>query len=184
MKRFSFIILFLFPFLLFEQQKKNLRIKIIDDDTSNPLGQKVRFLRIKSGRTVFDLAYFFNTRDYSITGITGNHIDYLQHSVQADNGIVYSAGNIPALTSSPSDYVKDRTFGSFKVDIINQSITKLKLPYFKGYPACVLPFEDRILFGLSTSTGVGIYPYNIATNTGRDTSAVTQGDPNILLKFH
>lgn len=146
--------------------------------------QKAGFLRIKSGATSFDPTYFFNTSDYSIEGIPGNKVDYLQRMRYAGNGIVYSTGNIYSLASNPPDYVKDRTYGAFKVDLINQTIKKLDLPYSNGMAACVLPDGDKILWGLATSTGVGIYSYDPATNTASTEPIVnTQGDPSIIEKF-
>ncbi len=60
------------------------------------------------------------------------------------NGIVYSTGNIYALASNPPNYVTDRTYGSFKVDLINKTITKLNIPNSNGYAACVSIFDDKI----------------------------------------
>jgi hypothetical protein len=40
--------------------------------------QKCGFLRIKSGETSFDPNYFFNVADYSIDGVPGSKVDYLQ----------------------------------------------------------------------------------------------------------
>ena len=88
--------------------------------------QKCGFLRIKSGKTIFDPAYFFNVADYNITGIPGSKVDYLQHMHYTSNGIVYSTGNIYALASNPPNYITDRTFGSFKVDIVNKPVLDRK----------------------------------------------------------
>lgn len=146
--------------------------------------QRSGFLRIKSGQTSFDPDYFFNTADYTIEGVAGDHVDYLQRMRYAGNGIVYSTGNIYALASNPADYVNDRTYGSFKVDIRNKTITKLDLPYSNGMAACVLPYEDKILWGLATTTGVGIYTYDPATGaTTEDPIVNTQGDPCIIEHF-
>lgn len=147
-------------------------------------GQKAGFLRIKNGETSFDPDFFFNVSDYSIDGIPGNKVDYLQRMRYTNGGIVYSTGNIYALASNPPDYVKDRTYGSFKVDLINQTIEKLDLPYSNGYAASVLPHDGKILWGLATSTGVGIYSYDPVTNTASDGPVVnTQGDPSIIETF-
>lgn len=146
--------------------------------------QKAGFLRIKNGETQFDPTYFFNTSDYSIEGVPGNKVDYLQRMRYTGNGIVYSTGNIYSLASNPPDYVKDRTYGSFKVDLINQTIEKLELPYSNGMAACVLPHDEKILWGLATSSGVGIYSYDPATNTASEDPIVnTQGDPSIIETF-
>jgi hypothetical protein len=146
--------------------------------------QKAGFLRIKNGESKFDPSYFFNTSDYSIENIPGNKVDYLQRMRYTGNGIVYSTGNIYALASNPPDYVKDRTYGSFKVDVRNKTITKLELPYSNGQSACVLPIDGKVLWGLATSTGVGIYSYDPATNSTSSSPVVnTQGDPSIIERF-
>jgi hypothetical protein len=146
--------------------------------------QKCGFLRIRSGETSFDPNYFFNVADYSIDGVPGSKVDYLQRMRYAGNGIVYSTGNIYALASNPPDYVNDRTYGSFKVDVRNKVITKLDLPYSNGMAACVLPFENKILWGLATTTGVGIYSYDPSTNTASTSPIInTQGDPSIIEAF-
>jgi hypothetical protein len=146
--------------------------------------QKAGFLRIRNGETSFDPSYFFNTSDYVIEGIPGNKVDYLQRMRYTGNGIVYSTGNIYSLASNPPDYVKDRTYGSFKVDLAEQTIEKLDLPYSNGMAACVLPHDGKILWGLATSTGVGIYSYDPTTNTASEDPIVnTQGDPSIVEVF-
>jgi hypothetical protein len=146
--------------------------------------QKSGFLRIKAGQNTFDPTYFFNVSDYNITGIPGSKVDYLQKMEYAGNGILYSTGNIYALASNPPNYVTDRTYGSFKVDIRNQSISKINLPYSNGYAASVKLFNNNVYFGLATTTGVGIYEYNPATNTAGTAPKVnTQGDPSFIGVF-
>lgn len=146
--------------------------------------QKCGFLRIKNGQNVFDPTYFFNVADYSITGIPGNKIDYLEHMHYTSGGNVYSTGNIYALASNPPNYITDRTYGSFKVDIINKTITKLNLPYSNGYAASIIPYEGKILWGLATSTGVGIYSFDPSNNTASSSPVVTtQGDPSSIQVF-
>jgi len=147
-------------------------------------GQKCGFLRIKNGQTAFDPDYFFNITDYTINGIPGSHLDYLHRMQYAGNGIVYGTGNIPALMSNPPDYVLDKTFGAFKVDVANKSINKLDIPYSNGYAACVMPYEGNVYFGMSTSTGVGIYSYSPSTGVVSNGPVVTtQGDPGILCSW-
>jgi hypothetical protein len=146
--------------------------------------QKSGFLRIKNGQTIFDETYFFNTTDYSITGIAGNKVDYLQHMKYAGNGIVYATGNVYALASNPPNYITDRTFGSFKVDLANKGIGKLDLPYSNGYAASVGIFDNKILFGIAGTSAVGIYTYDPITNTPSASPIVTtQGDPSAIEVF-
>lgn len=146
--------------------------------------QKSGFLRIKNGQTAFDASYFFNVSDYSIEGIPNNKVDYLQKMRYAGNGILYSTGNIYALASNPPDYVKDKTYGSFKVDLIKKTITKLTVPYSNGYAASVCLFDNKVLFGISGTSGIGIYTYDPATGEVSASPVVTtQGDPHVIESF-
>lgn len=147
-------------------------------------GQKNGFLRIKNGETRFDPDYFFNVTDFNVESIPNNRIDYFQHVRYHQNGNLYGAGNIYALGSNPPDYVNDRTVGAFKVDLYNQSITKLDLPYCNGYSASVAIYKDYVLWGLSTKSGVGIYSYNHTTGeTSNEPIIATQGDPSVIEIF-
>lgn len=147
-------------------------------------GQKSGFLRIKNGQTNFDPTYFFNVSDYSIADVPGNKVDYLQRMRYAGGGIVYSTGNVYALMSNPPNYVSDRTYGSFKVDIVNKTITKLAIPYSNGYAASVGLFDNKVLFGVAGTSGVGIFRYDPATDTASAAPVVaTQGDPSLIETF-
>lgn len=173
------------PHAIFFDEKGDLYVYALSSWGFYP-GQKAGWLRVKNGENAFDPDYFFNTTDYVIQGIEGGHIDYLQHPSYYANGIVYSAGNIPALASNPPDYVNDRTFGAFKVDIYNQTITKLDIPNSNGYSAAVLSFpeEGKALFGMSGSSAVGIFSYDHNTGTASSTPLITvQGDPGVIEVF-
>lgn len=147
-------------------------------------GQKSGFLRIKNGQNTFDPDYFFNTTDYTIADIPGNSINYLQRMRYTKNGVVYANANITALASSPPDYVKDRTYGAFKVDIYNKTISKINLPYSAGYALGVGLYDDKVLFGISGNTAVGIYSYDTTTQTASSAPVITtQGDPSFNEKF-
>lgn len=146
--------------------------------------QKSGFLRIKNGQTTFDASYFFNVSDLSIDGIPNNKVDYLQKMRYAGNGIVYATGNIYALASNPPDYVNDKTYGSFKVDLANKTIKKLGVPYSNGYAASVCLFDSKVLFGISAASGIGIYTYDPATAEVSAAPVVnTQGDPHVIETF-
>lgn len=146
--------------------------------------QKCGFLRIKNGEKTFDPSYFFNISDFAISGIPNNKVDYLQHMRYLNNGILYSTGNIYALASNPPNYAKDRTMGSFKVDLYGKTITKLVFPYSNGYSASVSIFENKVLFGLSTNTGIGIYTYDPVKEIPSGAPIVnTSGDPSVIETF-
>lgn len=147
-------------------------------------GQKCGFLRIKNGESTFDPEYFFNVADLNIAGIPNGKVDYLQHMYYASDGIIYSTGNIYALASNPPNYVMDRTMGNFKVDLYNKTITTLDLPFSNGYSASVTLYEGKVLFGLSTAGGVGIYTYDPVTRVAsKEPVVTTQGDPSAIEFF-
>lgn len=146
--------------------------------------QKCGFLRIRNGQNTFDASYFFNVRDYSVDGIPGSHLDYVHRMEYAGSGIVYATGNVPSLMSNPPDYVLDKTFGAFKVDVRNQKITKIDIPYSNGYAACVMNYKGKAYYGMSTNTGVGIYSYDPAADKASAQPVIsTQGDPSVICSF-
>lgn len=143
---------------------------------------KCGFLRIKNGQTNFDPAYFFNVADYNMVYIPGSRIRNFHHMQYVSNGILYSTGNIQVLSYN-GDYA-NKTFASFKVDLINKVITKLDLPYSNGYAGCVLAYKNKIYWGLATVDGVGIYSYDPATNiASADPIITTEGDPVSIEAF-
>ena len=173
------------PGSLFFDENGDLYVYCISSYGFAP-GQKAGWLRIKNGENTFDPDYFFNTTDYTIDGIEGSAIDYLQHPRYYGDGIVYSSGNIPALASNPPDYINDRTFGAFKVDLLNQTITKLDIPNSNGYAATVLtlPDEGKVLFGMSATSSVGLFIHDHASNISETTPIITtQGDPSVIDEF-
>jgi hypothetical protein len=138
--------------------------------------QDCGFLRIKNGQTNFDPTYFFNVADYNMVSIAGGRIRNFHHMQYAGNGIVYSTGNIQVLSYS-NDFA-NKTFASFKVDLINKVITKLDLPLSNGYSGCVVAYQNKIYWGLATVDGVGIYSYDTAANVASvDPVITTEGDP-------
>jgi len=172
------------PTSIFFDESEDLYIYCVASYGFGGPSQKSGFLRIKNGQTTFDQTYFFNTTDYSIAGIAGNKVDYLQHMKYAGSGILYATGNIYSLASNPPNYITDRTFGSFKVDLANKSITKLDLPYSNGYAASVGIFDNKILFGIAGTAAVGIYTYDPITNTPSASPIITtQGDPSAIEVF-
>lgn len=145
-------------------------------------GQKSGFLRIRNGQTSFDSSYFLNVTDAVITGSPA--VNYFHFEAYAGNGTVYATGNLPSLVSNPPNYVTDRSYGAFSINLQTQKITKINIPNSNGYAGYVVPFENKILFTSSSVTGVGIYTFDPATGTASTSPAVvTQGDPTAVEVF-
>lgn len=172
------------PHSLFFDEKGDLYVFCVASYGFGGPNQKCGFLRIKNGTQSFDPTYFFNIADFAISGIPNNKVDYLQHMRYFKQGVLYATGNIYALASNPPNYAKDRTMGSFKVDLYNKTISKLDFPYATGYSSSVGIFENKILFGLSTNTGIGIYTYDPVTGIASTAPVVnTAGDPSVIETF-
>lgn len=119
---------------------------------------KAGYLRIKDGETEFDDTYFFNITDYNLTGeIEGGKASYNYHEIYMGGGIAYTDAMIPGLTSSPPDYVNDRNFQPFKLDLYNQTMEKVDLPASSGWSSFLMDYNGEVLFGLSTADGEGLY---------------------------
>jgi len=147
-------------------------------------GQKGGFLRVKNGTAEFDKDYFLNATDADIPDIPGGKLLHLNRVSYAGNGIVYATGNVAELMSNPPDYINDYSFGAFKIDLANKTITKLDLPYSIGYAVSVLYDRGKVYFGLSTKNGVGIFSYDPATGAASPAPVVTtQGNPRALQAF-
>lgn len=147
-------------------------------------GLKDGFLRIKNGTTEFDSSYSFSIMNTPIAGVTGNAATYGLVFAYAGNGIAYSMLQIPGLTSNPPDYVNDHNYQPVAVDLYNKSITVLPIAPSPGYAAMgvVVESAQSVLFGLSISSGNGIYRYNPTTNVITTTPVLaTSGIP---MTFH
>lgn len=169
---------------IFQDEKGDIYVSCVASYGFGGDAQKSGILRIKNGEEDFDKSYFFNVKDYNISGIPGGKIDYLEHMEYAGGGILYSTGNIYALASNPPDYVKDRTFGSFRIDLNAQTISRIPLPYSNGYSASVHIAGNKVLWGLSTNTGTGIYIYDkITQQTQEKPNIKTQGDISYIDSF-
>ncbi|WP_143307673.1 NHL repeat-containing protein [Chitinophaga vietnamensis] len=170
------------PRSMFFDEKGDLYINCVGSYGFVP-GQDAGILRIRNGETTFDPAYFFNISKATISGLSAT-VNYLHYLTYAGNGIVYATGNIPSLVSNPPNYVTDRSYGAFKLDLAAKTITKIGIPNTNGYSGYVVPFEGKILFSASSVTGVGIYTYDPGSGIASPAPVVTtQGDPSVIEVF-
>jgi hypothetical protein len=136
-------------------------------------------LRIRSGATTFDPTYFMDLK--AISTAAGQYTDYINMAAYAGNGILYATANVPALMSNPPDFVNDYTFKALRIDLYNRTVTNIPLPLSNGYSAAVGLYQGKVLFGMSTRTGVGIFTYDPANGAVSSAPIVTtQGFPSAV----
>jgi hypothetical protein len=141
------------------------------------------FLRIKKGETEFDNTYYFPIGDKNITGIPGNHADYLYQKVYAGNGKVYGYVNVPAAASEIPDYVNDKTMQPVILDLYNQTIERLNLDPTTGWSSCIGGSGNKLVWGMMSSEGAGFYLYDSSTGQ-TDKFVATTGSPYRFFEFN
>lgn len=148
-------------------------------------GKVSGFLRIKNGAEAFDPDYFF-----PVTGMETNLPDmpaaYSYLDEYAGDGLLYSTLFIPALSSNPPDFVNDKNYIPYRLDLRNKTATRIDIPATVGWAASVIKYKDKIIFGLLTDDGAGLYRYDPAsgTDTGDQTPYITtEGSPTWLAAF-
>jgi hypothetical protein len=114
---------------------------------------KAGYLRIKAGETEFDPDYFFSITDLDLPEVPGGKVTWLWGGVYAGDGIVYGNLWVPALSSNPPDYVNDKNFLAYKLDLRNQMVTAVDVPPTTGFSALQTMYDDKVLFGRTTDAG-------------------------------
>lgn len=133
----------------------------------NP-GKKSGYLRILNGTDVFDPGYFFSIPDLHIPGVPGNNATYSYRDSYTANGIVYSNLFIPGLSSNPVDYVNDKNYLAYILDLRQQTATPLQVGATTGWSADTVAYSGSgggAYFGRVTAAGVGLYHYDPALGT-------------------
>lgn len=140
-------------------------------------GVKEGFLRIKKGETDFDKSYCFTLADVNLVGVKGNKTSYAYVKVYGGNGKVYAYLNIPGAASNPPDYVHDKCFQPFEINLYNMTCKKLDLSPTAGWAATLCKSDNDIIFGMSTDQGMGYSVYHPATATYEPLKVKTSGAP-------
>ncbi len=145
-------------------------------------GAEEGFIRIKSDETEFDPDYLFSVNKIGVPEQPTGGLQHCMRIAYAGDGIAYAIPAVPALSSNPPNYVTDKNYQPCKFDLRNGTITKLNLPLTAGYSAMgVTLAEEKVLFGLATENGVGIYTYDPKTNTSSQSPVTTTvGNPMYL----
>jgi hypothetical protein len=146
-------------------------------------GQKAGLLRIRSGETGFDPDYFINLTDASVD-VPGGRIGLLNGFAYGGDGFVYGIAELPTLASNPPQYATDRNFQPVRVRLDTGAVEALPIPRSNGIARGLTIHEGRVLFGLATATGVGVYSYDPVTRQASAAPVLrTSGDPTIVMSF-
>ncbi len=146
-------------------------------------GLQAGFLRIKNHTDEFDPDYYFSITNLVLPEVPGGRSSYLLNSVYAGDGIVYGNLFIPGLTSNPQDFVNDRNFLTYRVDLRNQSVTAIDMPATAGWATGIIMYHNKVMFGRSTVYGTGLFFYDPASGTNigdQIPSITTEGAPVFL----
>jgi hypothetical protein len=145
-------------------------------------GYKESFLRIKKGETEFDESYYFPIADKTLNDVPGNAANYIYQKVYAGNGKVYGYANIPGASSEIPDYENDRSMQPVVIDLYAKTIERLNLEPSVGWSCCITKTGDRLVWGMVSTQGAGLYLYNPATRQ-TDKFVSTTGAPYRLFEF-
>lgn len=148
-------------------------------------GKVSGFLRIKNGAEEFDPDYFFPISGLE-TNLDNKQAAYSYLDSYAGDGLLYSTLFIPALSSNPPDFVNDKNYVPYRLDLRNQTATRIDIPVTTGWAASVVKYKDLIVYGLLTNGGSGLYRYDPSSGTdiGDQTPYITtEGSPVWLVNF-
>jgi hypothetical protein len=142
-------------------------------------------VRIKNGETEFDTDYFFNLAEVYLPDVPGNMGIYIYPTYLYTGGsTIYSYCMVPGLMSDPPDYANDRPTVAFKFDLQAKTAERIGFSPTNSYGIGLCAYEDKILFGMTTVDGDGIYIYD--PKTGETSAApvvTTVGFPMVLKAF-
>jgi hypothetical protein len=151
---------------------------------SGHLGLPSGILRIRKGETEFDPDYYFDCSQLHVPDVPGNMANHIYFTLYTGGSTVYTYTSIPGLISDPPDYVNDRPYQPCKIDLITKTAEKINLSSTNGYAHSICEYDGKILWGLSTANGDGIFTYDPATRTASSKPVVaTEGMPMFIGKF-
>lgn len=138
-------------------------------------GSNAGILRINNGEDEFDPSYYLSITDRTDLDVPLGISTYMYNYVYLENGELYTHLFIPGLTSNPPDYVNDKNYQPFVIDLWNQTITKLDMPPSSGWSSHLIEYRGDVIFGMSTDSGTGLF------NINEDTPFVTtDGNPAMM----
>lgn len=138
-------------------------------------GQNAGYLRINNGEDEFDPDYYFSLTDIQDLDVPGGIASYAYHDAYLGNGKLYTTLFVPALTSNPPDYVNDKNYQPYIIDLYSRTATKLDMSPTIGWSTYCVKYNNGIVFGLVTVNGAGLY------RAGEDMPFITtEGSPLII----
>ena len=143
-------------------------------------GAKEGFLRIKKGEQDFDNSYCFTLADVNLEGVKGNRTSYAYNKVYGGNGKVYGYLNIPGAASNPPDYVHDKSFQAFEINLYNKTCKKMNFSGTVGWATSICKSGNNIIFGMSTDQGMGYSVYHMDDGSYENVKVKTSGAPYML----
>ena len=143
-------------------------------------GVKEGFLRIKKGEQDFDNSYCFTLADVNLEGVKGNRTSYAYNKVYGGNGKVYGYLNIPGAASNPPDYVHDKSFQAFEINLYNKTCKKMNFSGTVGWATSICKFGNNIIFGMSTDQGMGYSVYHMDDGSYEKLKVKVSGAPYML----
>ena len=143
-------------------------------------GAKEGFLRIKKGEQDFDNSYCFTLADVNLEGVKGNRTSYAYNKVYGGNGKVYGYLNIPGAASNPPDYVHDKSFQAFEINLYNKTCKKMNFSGTVGWATSICKSGNNIIFGMSTDQGMGYSVYHMDDGSYEKLKVKVSGAPYML----
>ena len=143
-------------------------------------GVKEGFLRIKKGEQDFDNSYCFTLADVNLEGVKGNRTSYAYNKVYGGNGKVYGYLNIPGAASNPPDYVHDKSFQAFEINLYNKTCKKMNFSGTVGWATSICKSGNNIIFGMSTDQGMGYSVYHMDDGSYEKLKVKVSGAPYML----
>lgn len=143
-------------------------------------GGKEGFLRIKKGEQDFDNSYCFTLADVNLEGVKGNRTSYVYNKVYGGNGKVYGYLNIPGAASNPPDYVHDKSFQAFEINLYNKTCKKMNFSGTVGWATSICKSGNNIIFGMSTDQGMGYSVYHMDDGSYEKLKVKVSGAPYML----
>ncbi|MCL3781980.1 hypothetical protein EMN47_16460 [Prolixibacteraceae bacterium JC049] len=170
------------PQSIFMDENKDIYIVCLGAFGAHPT-HNAGILRIKNGETEFDKDYSLVVNKTEISGET-HKANVLWMVQYVANGKMYATANIPAYHSNPPSFLKDRTVLAVEIDLKEKTIKNLEIPKSNSFGMSVGLYDNKVLFGLATSSDNGFYTYDMASKQKSASAIVkTTGYPSAIRSF-